>query len=549
MPPSSSPQALAIDALRTPLGAYLRLLWNVTPPLLHPPPDGDDAAATSPFLSRMGLHLPMRPAELESAGAARWYRAAAAHAAAHIVFSRSVFVREGTAPITQALLGLLEDARAEALACRELPGLRRLWAPWHTVWPDDGDDFETLMQRLARALIDPAYDDPHPWVRKGRARFFLDGGGEVLAQARPQAMRQLASALGNDIGQMRMGFNLRTYRTAPSYRDDNRWLWHSDESQAGEARPAPAAVRMQARSPTPAEVAPPPAAPSWHHAEWDRRIGRLRQDWCTVSESLAAEGPAVPMPAVDVRLKAVLERSARLARVMRSREPEGDEIDIDELLRAWPARRQGAGGEVRFHRRMDRMPAASAALLLLDTSASSGHSATGGGLTGLARQQSAASALAMAMSAAGWQIAIQGFCSDGRHAVRHRRVLDFDEPWGPLAARRLQGLEAGFSTRLGAAMRHATRQLTQVAAGQRLLIVLTDGEPHDIDIHEPHYLVEDACHAARTARLVGVRSLCLLLDPEATQPARRMFGADGVAMLTDVVALPGALARLLGGRV
>ncbi len=74
------------------------------------------------------------------------------------------------APITQALLGLLEDARIEALACRELPGLRRLWSAWHTVTPADGSDFETLMLLLARALIDPAYDDPHPWVRKGRAR-------------------------------------------------------------------------------------------------------------------------------------------------------------------------------------------------------------------------------------------------------------------------------------------------------------------------------------------------------------------------------------------
>ncbi|RZL86227.1 MAG: hypothetical protein EOP76_20590 [Variovorax sp.] len=182
--------AAPLAALRQPLAAWLRLLWNVAPPLLQ-------VDSGEPFLAEGGVHLPPPPDGLSGAGVGHWYSAAAAHAAAHIVFSRRVFVREGTAPVTQALLGLLEDARVEALACRELPGLRRLWAPLHTAAPADGDDFETLMLRLARGLIDPAYDDPHPWVRKGRARFYLDGGGEVLAQAQPLVHGARATSFGH----------------------------------------------------------------------------------------------------------------------------------------------------------------------------------------------------------------------------------------------------------------------------------------------------------------------------------------------------------------
>ncbi|MGI4777553.1 MAG: nitric oxide reductase activation protein NorD [Janthinobacterium lividum] len=540
-----------------PLGPYLRLLWNVAPPLL-PALSPDDAAvsgvdAPRPYLSHAGLHLPPAPAGLDREGAACWHRAAAAHAAAHLVFSRSVFVREGMAPITQALLGLLEDARAEALACRQLPGLRRLWAPLHTAAPGDGDDFETLMLRLARCLIDPERDDPHPWVRKGRARFFLDDDGEVLAQTAPGALRQLASALGNDIGQMRIGFNPRLYRPGPSYRDDNRWLWHSDEQHAGLSEPAPAAARITDRPP--ADV--PPAPVQWRYPEWDRRIGRERRDWCTVVERIA-DGSANPAPSPEAaaaaaamvafpaaRLRAVLRAATLQDRLVQPREAEGDEFDLDPAIQALAALRHGLPGEERLYRRTKRAPADVAVMLLLDTSASSGRPyACEGARTVLALAQSAAAELADAMSTLGWRIAVQGFCSDGRHAVRHSRVLDYGQPWDEAAGRRLAGLRAGDSTRIGAVLRHATRMLLAQPSTHRLAIVLGDGEAFDIDIHEPGYLAEDARHAVRTARLAGVRSLCLM--PGAGAPeAAHVFGQGATALLRDLSSLPLAMGRLL----
>ncbi len=530
--------AARLAAFRLPLGAWLRLLWNVAPPLLHV--DGGE-----PFLAEGGVHLPPAPEGLGEAGIGHWYSAAAAHAAAHIVFSRRVFVREGTAPVTQALLGLLEDARVEALACRELPGLRRLWAPLHTAAPADGDDFETLMLRLARGLIDPAYDDPHPWVRKGRARFYLDGGGEVLAQAQPAALRGLASALGHDIGQMRMAFNARMYRPGPSYRDDNRWLWQGGAGErAGQAQPVPAAARL---SEGPSD-ATPPAPVQWRYPEWDRLIGRLRADWCTVHErhpsGMATRVPAAVDAGAQRRLTLLLQKAALRARSLRRRERDGDEIELDEAVRAALALRSGSTGEPRVYRRVLRAPERCAVLLLIDSSASSARPHAGA--TQLTSQQGAAALLAGAAAQAGWSLAIQGFDSDGRQSVNHWRVKDFGEPWGEVMAARLAGLQSGLSTRLGAALRHATRTLTAEPATQRIVLVMSDGEPHDVDIHDPHYLVEDARHAVQTARLVGVRCLSLLLDADGAAASRRIFGARQSALLPEVAQLPSALAHLLG---
>ncbi len=552
---NSAEQSGQLDALRLPIGAWLRLLWNVTPPLLHLPA-GTEGSQT-PFLAESGLHLPSPPAATSKAAARRWYSAAAAHAAAHIVFSRRVFVREGTAPITQALLGLLEDARVEALACRELPGLRRLWAPLHTATPEDGDDFETLMLRLARGLVDPGYDDPHPWVRKGRARFYLDGSGEVLAQSQPDALRAMASALGNDIGQMRMGFNARMYRPGPSYRDDNRWLWqgHAGE-QPEQSQPVPAAARLQEG---PAD-ATPPAPVEWRYPEWDRRIGKLRTDWCVVHErhpEIAADSAgaaALAMATLDEdapvqrALTLVLQKSALRNRVLRRREREGDDIELDEAVSAVLARRSGSADELRVHTRSTQTAESVAVLLLIDSSASSArpHGSGVPGGTQLMTQQRVARMLAGAMAANGGSLAIQGFDSDGREGVNHWRVKDFDEPWSNRTAARLTGLQSGLSTRLGAALRHAMRALTAQPASRRLIVVMSDGEPHDVDIHDPHYLIEDARHAVQSARLVGVATLGLLLDAEGAAASRRIFGVGQSALLGDAAALPAVLARLLG---
>jgi nitric oxide reductase NorD protein len=514
-----------------PLGAYLRLLWDVAPPLVAAGTHAD-GEPLAPFLSPQGLHLPEAPCTLDPATATAWRRATAAHAAAHLVFSRHVFERAGTPPITQALIGVLEDARVEALACRQLPGLRRLWVPWHTVAPADGEDFETLLLRLARALADPAHDDPHPWVRKGRARFYLDAAGEVLADLRPQPLRQLASALGHDLGQMRTAFNPRLYRPGPSCRDDNRCLWQG-EAQAVAAPPAGQAV-------------PPAEAAVEQHAEWDHRIGRSRENWCTVHERRPPQAlePApigVSSSALATALRLALARPAGVRLVH-----EADEIDLDAAVGLAIDRRLRTPPDLRIHRQAKAAPSTVAVLVLVDASHSSARHGEAGGASALDAQKAHAAALARsAASLAHCALSVRSFRSDGRHAVDVDCVLDFGEAWDEGAQQRLAGLAAGGSTRLGAALRHAARALTRQEASRRIVIVLGDGEPYDIDIHDPRYLVEDARHAAQTAALLGVEVLGLLhADADATV-ARRVFGGGAWAVASDAAALPQALRGLL----
>lgn len=509
------------------LSHWLRLLWGRAPALHF------DAEA--PFIAEAAIHLPPH---------ADWraHCAAAAHAAAHLVYSPPRFDGTGVVPIARALWGLLEDARVEALAARELPGLWRLWRPLHTATADDGATLEALMRRLARALADPGYVDPHPWVHKGRRLFFLDAAQDVMALHTPADLRAAAMRLGHDIGQMRLTPNARLYRPAPAYRDDHRWMWPA-ENLDKVASPPPVAPG-DAREDQPPSLVPVVT----RHPEWDRLIGRSRPDWATVIESaVAVDAPPVVLDdgsqPLSRRLRQPLLPLLRpMSRWVRA--AEGDTFDLEALVDWRVARRQGSAADHRVHRVRRRRPGRGAAWLLVDQSTSTAM-AHGDGQSVLQASARSAAALATALHGLGVDCAVAGFCSAGRHAVRVNVVKSPRAPCDAAFTARLLALRPEGSTRLGAALRHATAQLAAAAGRPRWVLLLTDGEAHDIDVHDPRYLVEDARQAVRAAGLRSVQAACLTFRSEVDTQMRRIFGPGRAQPVAGVSALPGALRRLM----
>ncbi|KQW68487.1 nitric oxide reductase activation protein NorD [Methylibium sp. Root1272] len=544
-PAAGAPPWLALADMRAELGPYLRTLWRAAPALA-------EADAPRPWLSARGVHLPPTVAlaahDADDGAARHWYRAAATHAAAHRAYGSQPLARGHSGPVVRALVGLLEDARVEHLACRELPGLRRLWLRFHTASPALGDGFEALMQRLARSLLDAGYGDPHPWVAKGRRLFFLDDHGQVLAVPHTAALRTLAARLGHDIGQMRAGFNDREYLVQPSYRDDNAWLWLPEQAAPAAETPVPqpqaAGASDERQPPQPAQA--PPEAARYRYPEWDRLIARQRPAWCTVLETRPLALPRSGREAVAART--ARRRPPRVPvtpAFARGAQHDGDEFDLDALGQAATAGRAGLAPDARVHRRRARQAEPRASLWLIDASASSAGPVRGhDGATSLLQAARQAAWLA-ARSAQGPRhaCAIHGFCSEGREAVHYRRLKDFGDALDAEAAARLDGLAAGLSTRLGAALRHATALLGRQRATRRTLVLVSDGEPHDIDTHDTRYLVEDARRAVQAAARRGITVRCVGLDPAAAPALRRIFGAGGYCVPARADALPALLAR------
>ena len=501
------------------LSQWLRLLWDVAPNLHF---DSED-----PFIAGSEIHLP-RQCQMREASAA------AAHAAAHLVYSPPRFDGRGLGPIARALVALLEDARVEALAMRELPGLGRFWRPLHVASPGIGDDCESLLARLARALADPGYQDPNAWVRKGKALFYLDAKLGLLALRTAAEVVHAATLLGNDIGQMRLRLNDRGYRPQPAYRDDHRWMWSAQpvaENVAPSPAPTPTPHPGERLAAGPSSFGGAPRLATRLYPEWDRLISRTRPDWVRVVEHTEActdisAPPTGPGPAsTSVRSLRAALRNAKRPRHRRLLAESGDSLDLPAMIDWRTSLAAGSFTGGRFYRELDRQARHSSVMVLIDQSASAAEASAPGTPSALRIAAHAAASIAVACESMRMCCCVSAFESRGRREVNVRLVKNFGEPADTAFEARLVALRPQGSTRLGAALRHAVRRLSERPVGSRWLLVISDGRAHDIDVHDPAYLAADARHAVRSAQRVGVEVRCLAVGVYGTGiPGRQVFG-------------------------
>lgn len=518
------------------------------------------------------VRVPERFRGVPESATSRHFNAAMAHVGAHIHYTRSRFQPAGLKPIQIALVSLIEDARVEQRAMRDFPGLRRLFLPFHVAEPASGGIAPALMARLSRALIDPSYRDEDDWIGKARAMFYAAADD----WHDPAISRRIGGLLGNDLGQMRVQFNPKSYVVEPAYRDDNLGLWAFPDTPPDTPD---SETMLEAAKVTPSDAAPPRTAPdsepgspanaarpagksddtgtpiaSYH--EWDHAIGQARAQWTTVRDypirpgRLRAIDDIIETHAPLAHRLETLIRTARVSRPRRlRRQAEGDTLDLDACIAATISRRAGAQPDPRIYSRTERQHRDLATLLLLDVSHSTNDPLPSGGTGGitpsvLALERAAAALLGDAMAGIGDVFAIGAFCSNGRHDVRYASIKEFAAPFDDAAKRRLAGLAGALSTRLGAALRHAGGELERQATYRRLLLLVSDGEPSDIDVGDRRYLVEDARHAVQELGQRGIDVFCVGLDAGGDSYFSHIFGRHNVMQIDRIERLPEKLPLL-----
>ena len=376
------------------------------------------------------------------------------------------------------------------------------------------------------------------------------------------------------------------------YRDDNRFVWAFDENSWDRgAEYVPASQRqvrkyvsvMEMAHEVDAELAGDDAQEIWvcrdefrpyedageattsfnemwgkepvsaprHHPEWDYQVQLHRPDWATVYERRPKKGDPEGVERILLEHKPVVQRIRQIvdmltpAGVERQRGLEdGDEIDLNAAVDAMIAMRMGAQPSPRITMRNVIRNRDLAVTVLMDLSESTNEVMAGSDKTVLELTREAAALVATAIEGIGDPFALHGFASDGRHDVHYWRFKDFNERFDEDARGRLQGMEGGLSTRMGAAMRHAGAQLVRQPERRKLLIVVTDGAPGDIDERDPQHLRHDAKKAVEELQAQGVTSYCLTLDGQADAYVKRIFGENHYTIVDHVARLPEKLPQL-----
>jgi nitric oxide reductase activation protein len=205
---------------------------------------------------------------------------------------------------------------------------------------------------------------------------------------------------------------------------------------------------------------------------------------------------------------------------------EGSELDLDVAIRALIDFKGGATPDPRINMSHRTDGRNIAVLLLVDLSESLNSKVSAGetAQTILELSQEAVALLAWAIDRLGDPLAIAGFHSNTRHEVRYQHIKGFSEGWDDEVKARIAAMEAGYSTRMGAALRHAGHYLGARKADKRILLVLTDGEPADIDVTDPEHLRADTKKAVEELDTQGITTFCLSLDPKADEYVHEIFG-------------------------
>jgi nitric oxide reductase NorD protein len=186
-------------------------------------------------------------------------------------------------------------------------------------------------------------------------------------------------------------------------------------------------------------------------------------------------------------------------------------------------------------------------LVLLDLSESTNEKLGGSEKPVIQLAREATSLLSWAIDRVGDPFAIHGFASDGRHDVQYYRFKDFDDHYGDEAKAKLAGMQGGLSTRMGAALRHAASFLLKQPEQKKLILLVSDGEPADIDVRDPQYLRHDTKKAVEELATRGVHTFCLTLDPNADDYVSRIFGIKNYMVVDHVNRLPERLPMLYAG--
>lgn len=277
-----------------------------------------------------------------------------------------------------------------------------------------------------------------------------------------------------------------------------------------------------------------PLGPGLRLPEWDWKRARLLPEHCALQTLISTPAtPFVPPPA----LRATARRIRRRMEVLRAglgRErgrPDGDELDLDAFVRHQVDAASAPHHELPavFSRRV-RRERSLATLLLADLSLSTdAHVDNHSRVIDVIRD--ALYVFGEALSASGDPFEMLGFSSVRRQNVRMQHLKGFDEPWRGGACDRVGAIRPGYYTRMGAAIRCATLRLQARPERQRLLLILTDGKPNDLDVYEGRYGLEDTRHAVQAARDAGLVPFCVTIDETAHDYLPMLFGQRGYALV------------------
>jgi hypothetical protein len=486
------------------------------------------------------------------------FRAAIMHAAAHMKFTHKRFEIGKLKPIQVAIISIIEDARVELLSIKEFPGLKELWIPYHMATGESKNlnkaygplTSRTLFSRLSRALVDENYIDGNGWINRAKDMFFKKKNrwnDQTLS-------RELGNILGNDIGQMRIQFNPKDYLPDPIYRDENSGIWNFDNENTKDFEELQTGIesyQIERKETDDAEknfenstvieplakIAPNKVSQSKEaeiislQPEFDYKSGRENFNWCKIKKynfenksNYYLNNFLYENSKIVSNIKNLIESSNISQPVKLKKQHDGEELDLDSCIESIIDIKRGSTPSNKIYKKTNRKGRDLLVSILVDISESTNDFIKDTNKRIFSSIIEATGILSEAINKSGDDFGLATFCSNKRDDVRYWKIKDFKDKLNKSHINKLESMKPGFSTRLGAAVRQAGDELVSQTNYRKLLLIISDGEPSDIDVDDKEYLVEDAKYAVKRLAYNGIDVFCVGVESESNKNLSRIFG-------------------------
>lgn len=280
--------------------------------------------------------------------------------------------------------------------------------------------------------------------------------------------------------------------------------------------------------------------------EWNYRTQQLEIDRCLLQPMLPKNYTAQPLPqSLQKTAKAIQAQFEQLTsvRYWLKAQPQGEELDLSAWLDFHVESTISATQEKGLYQSFRGNNRDISSLLLADLSMSTdSYLDDDNRVIDVVRDSMLL--FAEALNSVGDNFAMYGFSSVKRSNVRFTMLKNFNETYNDEIRGRVQSIRPGFYTRMGAAIRQATKVLQEQRSSQKLLLILTDGKPNDIDHYEGRFGIEDTHQAIAEANKLGIKPFCITIDQEAEEYLPYLFGRDGYTVILRPAQLPVRLPQL-----
>jgi len=312
----------------------------------------------------------------------------------------------------------------------------------------------------------------------------------------------------------------------------------------------------------------------FRYDEWDYLIDDYRRHWCTLHEIRDID---VQPEFVDDTLREYSQVARNVRKQLNMLKPEllrkvkgvvdGEELDLERAVESIVDRKSGITPDERIYIRRERKERDVAALFLLDMSASTDDVIVSeqqetplvDGEPGYEEsnpsekriidlEKESVILMSDALEELGDNYSVCGFSGYGRDQVEYFLCKDFDEPLNHRSKGRIGGIKPCRSTRMGPAIRHATRSLVKTECRVKALIIISDGYPQDFDYgkdrNSKEYGIMDTMKSLTESRQQGVQSFCLTVDPSGHDYLRSMCQDSEYMVIQDIKQLPNELSKV-----